>query len=115
MRFGRDHIKSLLEPLLSGLFKLFSEDSGENPYLMWAISKVLSVSKQDAAPFLNQSVRLICTKLEQIYQHPNDGQFGHYLFESVPQFSPSFTNLSPVISLSPASHFHSSLHASMQM
>lgn len=99
MRFGREQIKvftstpslsitfslpkAMLKPLLEGLFGLFTESSGENPYLMWAISKVLSVSQMDAAPYISMSVQMIGKKLEAIYQHPHDGRFGHYLFESV--------------------------------
>jgi len=71
--------------LLTGLFNgLQVSNSVENNYIMKAISRVLSLNKNEAIfPYLDMMLSALNTKLEQIYKSPSNPEFGYFIFESI--------------------------------
>jgi len=83
-RFQKEHISSLLEPLFENLFAALEPDRDvENPYVMKAITQVLTIAKDGVFPFIGPAIQALSKKLLLIYAAPKCPEFGHFLFESI--------------------------------
>ena len=79
-----EHLTPILEPLITSLFgALTLEGSSENEYIMKAIMRTISVSRNSIQPYLNAILSQLNTKLAEVCKNPSKPYFNHYLFESI--------------------------------
>ncbi|XP_063967955.1 exportin-2-like [Lytechinus pictus] len=79
-----EHLKPLMEVLLTNLFNALSmQGSEENEYIMKAIMRCLSVLQQAAVPYLPILLEKLREKLVLVSKNPSKPHFNHYLFESL--------------------------------
>ncbi|XP_074596688.1 chromosome segregation 1 [Brevipalpus obovatus] len=78
------HIQNLIQPLLAGLFNVFSlPGSSENEYAMKAIMRTLSLLQDHVVPYFPEILPKLTCKLQEISKNPSKPNFNHYLFESL--------------------------------
>uniref|UniRef100_A0A6B2KX00 Importin N-terminal domain-containing protein n=1 Tax=Arcella intermedia TaxID=1963864 RepID=A0A6B2KX00_9EUKA len=83
-RFGSQvlspHLRSILQSLLSALKP---DDKSENPYVMTATTRVLTLCKDELLPYAETIFGALVKKLDKIYRSPTTPEFGYHLFEAI--------------------------------
>ena len=85
-RWGRTDCQPFLPSTLSSLFELLllpSAISRENEYVIKAIMRFCMVVESDMAPFASAALTSLNSILGHIAANPSNGNFTHYLFETV--------------------------------
>ncbi|CEP14952.1 hypothetical protein [Parasitella parasitica] len=88
MLFTSADIKPYAETLLSQLFRLIElgqtpEKLSENDYLMRTVMRVIIISRQDMAPYVNVIMGKLTQILSVVSKNPSNPKFNHYVFESI--------------------------------
>lgn len=97
--FTKTDLAPLLQDLLGSLFRLIEKDPApeklaENDFLMRCIAhsvrglmigvmRVMTVSRDTLAPFLQVSIQHLLSILAEISKNPSNPRFNHYLFECI--------------------------------
>ena len=101
--FTKTDLAPLLQDLLGSLFTLIEKDPApeklaENDFLMrcmhfyfmgacWTdgigVMRVMTVSRDTLAPFLQVSIQHLLSILAEISKNPSNPRFNHYLFECI--------------------------------
>jgi len=85
MKWTKVHLNPFLGPVLTALFTALEPTNiVENHYVMKAIARVLALAREDVphAAFFS-ATQAISTKLLNLYKHPVNAEFGHFLFEAL--------------------------------
>lgn len=83
LRFGRQHLKGVLEPTLTAIATALSKHAEENAYVIRALSRVISVAETDTVGLVAKLVQLIGSRIAASYKQPKNPLFGHYLWDAL--------------------------------
>lgn len=83
IRYGRQHLKAVLEPTINALATTLGQHPEENHYVMRALNRAITVAEVDAVSFVGRIVQLIGSRIAAGYKQPKNPLFGHYLWDAL--------------------------------
>lgn len=86
--FTKTDLTPLLQDLLGSLFGLIERDPApeklaENDFLMKCLMRVMTISRETMAPFVEVTIQHLVGILAEISKNPSNPRFNHYLFEAL--------------------------------
>lgn len=84
MRFKREDIASLVQPLFQKLFTLIDMAGvNYNEFVMKCVVRVISVSREDIGPVVPSILQKLSQTLQRVAAAPSNPTFNHYMFECI--------------------------------
>jgi exportin-2 (importin alpha re-exporter) len=83
-RFSPTNVAPFLQPLLEGLFSALTlPDSGENEYVVRALTRAVTFAGSSIAPVAAPCLSRLGAKALEVCENPTHPGFNHFLFEAV--------------------------------
>jgi exportin-2 (importin alpha re-exporter) len=103
--FTKTDLAPLLQDLLGSLFGLIERDPApeklaENDFVMKCLMRIMTISRDAMAPFVEVTTQHLVGILGEISKNPSNPRFNHYLFEALAALIRYYLSLEANIDLS---------------